>query len=124
MTSVSFPLTYIFTVNDDEENDCVIAANTLDLQESIYHRLHYTRIPRECRTSLWTMLISGTPARFGGDCRRSENCYIPLLWDVLTSQDNEVTGQMASFVRFSFLRLITLVAAHRVQECGLVRKRC
>lgn len=29
-----------------------------------------------------------------------------------------------SFVRFSFPRFITLAAAHRVQECGLVRKRC
>jgi len=40
MTSISFPLTYILTVKDDKENKCVIAANTVDLQQSISHKHH------------------------------------------------------------------------------------
>lgn len=33
-------VTYIFTVKDDKENECVIAANTVDLHQFTYHKLH------------------------------------------------------------------------------------
>lgn len=40
VTSVSFQLTYIFPVKDNKENEPIIAANKVDLHQSIYYKLH------------------------------------------------------------------------------------